>query len=361
VTIDSVLSPEEYVPRCASPFASEVGIALVGCGEVATQAHLPAYAMYGYRVLAACDQVWARAQAAADRFDIALATTDLDEVLADPDIQVIDLAVHPHQRAALIRRIAAAGKHVFSQKPLAWTIAEARGIVELCERAGVVLMVNQQARWAPCHRALKTLIDQGRLGHVYSLLHVYRDCQEFPGSWFVKTPFATLLDHGVHYFDLVRYLTGQNPVTVKAGTCMVPGQLAETPMIHTVVAEFGAASGLVVTLHFNNIVRARGSHKYEWYVDGTLGSARVSPLELTVHSVDGSAEGDVVAIAGSWYVDAFAAAMAAMLDTVAGGAPPATSGRDHLDSLEFALDAVRSAKDGVAIPFGSVGKAVTDA
>ena len=54
-------------------------------------------------------------------------------------------------------------------------------------------MVNQQARWAPAHRAVKRLIDRGILGHVYSVMHVIRSFQDVPGSYMnSKTGLLTL-------------------------------------------------------------------------------------------------------------------------------------------------------------------------
>ena len=106
----------------------------------------------------------------------------MEALLAHPEVQIVDLAVHATQRRSLIERIADAGKPVLSQKPFAMNWDDARHMVAVCERAGVPLMVNQQARWAPAHRAVKVLIDRGVLGHVYSVMHLIRSFQDAPGS-----------------------------------------------------------------------------------------------------------------------------------------------------------------------------------
>jgi predicted dehydrogenase len=341
-----LLTPEEYQPTYISRFADRFGIGIVGCGSVVRTAHLPAYARYGYRILAACDIQPDRAQAVAREFGIPAWTDDLDVVLGNPDIHVLDVAVQPHQRIDLIKRIAEAGKHVLSQKPLAMTLEEAREIVDVCANAGVVLMVNQQARWASPHRALKMLLDRGLLGELYSVMHFYRDYQDFEGSWFVKTPYATMLDHGIHYFDLSRYFTGRNPATVKSVATMTPGQNAITPMIHTVLCEYGADAHVVSALHFNNIVRAKSSHRYEWHLDGTCGSASATLTELRFASAEAPDDMHVIALIGRWYIDAFAASMGEMLDAVGSGRQPATSGHDHLESLRIAFAAIRATETG---------------
>src|SRR6266511_4715695 len=132
-------------------------------------AHLPAYQRFGYRILAACDVLEDNARRAAEAFGIARYTTRLEHLLDDPAIKVIDLAVHASQRRPIVEKIAAAGKHILSQKPFALTYADAAHMVDVCERAGVTLMVNQQARWAPAHRALQLVLESGILGHLYSV------------------------------------------------------------------------------------------------------------------------------------------------------------------------------------------------
>jgi predicted dehydrogenase len=345
----TLLRPEDYQAAYASPYADSLGIAIVGCGGVAVDAHLPAYTRYGYRVLAACDVVPDRARKAAERFGVPAWTDDLDAVLDDPAVHVIDLAVRPEERIGLIKRAAAAGKHVLAQKPLASTLGEALQAVEVCESSGVTLMVNQQARWAPPHRALRVLLDRGLLGHLYSVAHFYRDFQDFVGSWFVETPYATTLDHGIHYFDLSRYFTGRTPAAVKAAMTMTPGQAAITPMVHTVLCEYEPGDQLFATLHFNNIVRAKASHRYEWHLDGTRGSASATLTELRFTSAESPDDQQVIPLVGRWYVDAFAAAMGEMLDAVATGRTPATSGRDHCESLRVALAAIRAAETGETV------------
>src|SRR5207245_1768425 len=131
-----------------------------------------------------------------------------------------------------------AGKHILSQKPFALDFAQAQRMVDVCRDNGVTLMVNQQARWAPAHRALKVLIERGVLGHLSSVFHLNRSFQDEPGSWFVNLENFNLADHGIHYIDLSRYFTGRTPIRVKATTTTVPGQVAVTPMIYSILAEY---------------------------------------------------------------------------------------------------------------------------
>ena len=150
------LDAKNYRPQ--PPSKKDYGIGLVGCGGIARNAHLPAYKQFGYRVVHACDIAEDNLQAAIEEFDIPRGTTDLDELLADPEVEIVDLAVHANQRRPLVERIAEAGKPIFSQKPFAMDWQEAGEMVAICEEAGVTLMINQQARWAPQHAVIKWFI-----------------------------------------------------------------------------------------------------------------------------------------------------------------------------------------------------------
>jgi predicted dehydrogenase len=341
------LEPEEYQPR--PPERRDAGIGLIGCGGIARGAHLPAYQQFGYRVVACCDLDQGAVQHVQAEFGVPFGTTDVEALLARPEVQIVDLAVHAKQRRPLIEKIAAAGKPVLSQKPFAMSWDDARHMVEVCERSGVPLMVNQQARWAPAHRAVKVLIERGVLGHVYSVMHVNRSFQDVPGSWFVQLKDFNIVDHGCHYIDLSRFFTGRTPVRVKATTTVVPGQAAVSPMIYTILCEYEPEAQVMSTLHFNNIVAASGLHRYEWLVDGTEGSLIATQSEVTVCLKAEPGRKVTFPIRGRWFPDAFGGSMGEMMRALTEGREPETSGRDNLETLRVAFAAVESSVTGRAV------------
>jgi predicted dehydrogenase len=338
------LRPEEYRPQ--PPERPDYGIGLIGCGGIARGAHLPAYRQFGYRVVACCDLNEDALRQAREQFDIPFATNDVEALLAHQDVQIIDLAVHATQRRPLIERIAAAGKPVLSQKPFAMSWGDAQHMVQVCEDAGVPLMVNQQARWAPGHRAVKVLIDRGVLGQVYSVSHVIRSFQDVPGSWFVALENFNIVDHGIHYLDLTRFFTGRDPVRVKATTVTAPGQVAVSPMIYSILCEYEPDAQVMSTLHFNNLVAASGLHRYEWFIDGTEGSLVASRSEVTVCLKAEPRRKVTFPIRGQWFPDAFGGSMGELMRALTEEREPETSGRDNLNTLRIAYAAVESSETG---------------
>jgi predicted dehydrogenase len=352
-TVD--LRPEDYRP---APPPDDVKrryrIGVVGCGGIMRQAHLRAYRNFGYTVSACCDLLAENAKLAAAEYAIPFQTTNLEALLARDDVDVIDLAVHAAQRRPLVERIAAAGKPLLSQKPFALHYADAVAMVETCERAGVSLMINQQARWAPAHRALKLLLERGVLGHVYAVSHILRSFQDIPGSWYTALEHFNIIDHGIHYLDLSRYLTGRTPERVQCTTTRMPGQSAVSPMIYTITLGYAPEAEVMTTLHFNNIVQSRAAHSHTWYIDGTDGSAWASQSELHVSFKDNPLQTQTVALQGSWFPDAFGGSMAERMRSLAEGREPQTSGRDNLNSIKIAYAAVRSSEEGRTVALNEI-------
>jgi predicted dehydrogenase len=225
------------------------GIGLIGCGGIANGAHLPAYQKAGYRVVACCDVQEEAARATAERWGIPFWTTDVRKLLERGDVKIIDLAIHPQYRLDVLKEIARAPRPVLTQKPLHMDVASARALVEFAEQAGIMLAVNQQARWAPNHRALRVLLDRGVIGQLYSIHHLIRSFQDQPDRWWTTLPNFNIADHGVHYLDLARYfaaspVAGQREWTrLHCSTAMVPGQHGVDPLIYSINIEFGAAGG----------------------------------------------------------------------------------------------------------------------
>ena len=138
-----------------------------------------------------------------------------EKALADPGVDAVVLAT-PHTRhAQQVIAAAKAGKHVFTEKPLALSAADARAAVRACAKAGVTLGVGYNWRFQPALREIKALLDDGRLG---KLLHIEGNfcgpsVYRFPkGHWRQareEGPAGGMTGRGVHVVDAFLYLAGR--------------------------------------------------------------------------------------------------------------------------------------------------------
>ncbi|MGL4281783.1 MAG: Gfo/Idh/MocA family protein [Albidovulum sp.] len=146
--------------------------------------------------------------------------TDLDEALADPEVEAVYISTTNEKHLAQALAAIAAGKHVLCEKPLAMTVADAVEMVAAADKAGVVFATNHHLRCSGSHRTVRDLIAQGRIGKVLSLrlFHAVHLPENLQG-WRIKSAEAgggVIPDITVHDADVARFLIGEDPETVVA-------------------------------------------------------------------------------------------------------------------------------------------------
>jgi predicted dehydrogenase len=188
-----------------------------------------------------CDADDARRERAAAQFPEARMTARFADLLEDASLEAVVVATPVPTHHALAKAALAAGKHVFVEKPLAWTAAEARELEALAGDAGRTLMVGHLLRFHPGVIKLRELIDSGQLGDV---LYVYGNRQNLG---VIREDENALWSLGVHDISVVLYLLGGRPVEVSAR-----GESYVRPGVEDVV--FGyvkLATGQVGHLHLS--------------------------------------------------------------------------------------------------------------
>ena len=142
-----------------------------------------------------------------------------EALLARDDIQAVIIATPHRTHLPLTQAAAAAGKHVYVEKPMAVTVAECDGMIEACRRAGVLLTVNKVTRYRESPTTAKRLIDEGRIGDLRMVRVLSSVVGYHPDDhgW-GKDPAegGAWLDMGVHLFDALRWFTGSDVETVFA-------------------------------------------------------------------------------------------------------------------------------------------------
>ena len=340
---DLELRSSDYCPR--PPDGPLYPIGVIGCGGIVNHSHLAAYRDFGYEVVACTDvdpDAVAETQA---RWGIADGDTDPSVVLDNPKVAVIDLAVHAHVRPTIWEAILGSGKPVLSQKPFAMTWDSAVSMQQAAARASVPLMINQQARWAPAHAAIKHLVDLGVCGQLFSVVHMRRSWQDQPDKWWRDLVNFNLIDHGVHFVDLVRHFSQRTPDAVSTTTAMMDGQNAVSPLSHSVAMHFDRGDFTAVD-HFNNIVQSPAARSEAWYIDGSEGSVIGTPDWVEVTRRDEPEAAVRFPIEGQWFPDAFGGSMGEMMSAISEDREPLTSGRDNLDSIRIVMASVRSSEEG---------------
>ena len=165
--------------------------------------------------VAVCDHVPERAESFARIAGIRWHTTDPDELIASPTIDTIYICTPTAEHKPLALKAAAAGKHIFCEKPLARNLADAQEMYDAVRSAGVRHQVGLILRHSPIFTVLKELISDPSLGRLMTAL--LRDDQFFPiqghyiSDWrkdIAMTGGGTLIEHSIHDLDLLAWLAG---------------------------------------------------------------------------------------------------------------------------------------------------------
>ena len=338
-----------------------IRFALVGCGRIA-QNHFAAIQTYASRceLVDVCD-IDPVALAAAVEKTGARGHNSLSGLLehttADCVILTTPSGLHPAQAI----EVAAAGRHVITEKPMATRWKEGCAMVEACDKAGVRLFVVKQNRRNATLQLLKRAVEQKRFGQIYSVAinvfwtrpQAYYDSAKWRGTW--EFDGGAFMNQASHYIDLLDWLIG--PVeSVMAYT----GTLARDIEVEdSGVAAIRWRSGAMGTL---NVTMLTYPQNLEGSITilGEKGTVRVGgvavneiqhwefadqrPEDATIRQAS-YATTSVYGFGHPLYYDN-------VIQTLRGEAEPETDGREGLKSLELLIGLYLSARDGrrVALP-----------
>ena len=196
--------------------------AVIGTGFIAA-VHVDALRRIGVKIAGVLGSSPSRSQEGAARFGADKSYAALEELLDDPDVDVVHITspndAHAEQAAACLR----AGKHVICEKPLALSSKETSGLRELARETGLVAAVNFNIRYYPQVMEMRERISSGDLGSPYLVTGSYRQdwlLYDTDWNWRAESgrggPLRVVGDIGSHWFDLAAFVTGTRIVEVLA-------------------------------------------------------------------------------------------------------------------------------------------------
>jgi predicted dehydrogenase len=335
--------------RPTLPHRRDWRIGCAGGGFIMADCHLVAYRNVGFNPVAIASRSEATATTVAARHAIPTVHATYDALLADPQVEILDVAVPPQNQPDLIRRAVELGKGrlrgILAQKPLAMTVAEAKELVAVCAEAGVVLAVNQNMRYDQSVRAMKGLLNSGELG---TPLFASIDMRAVPHwmPWAQELPSLSTFVMSVHHLDTFRYWFG-TPDRVLASTRPDPRtKFPHADGINLYILEWDdgkRASGWDdVWTAPTELLRADGVCGIRWRVEGTEGVAvgtigwpKYPAREPSTLAYCTKAKPDWTRSGWSevWFPDAFVGTMAQLLVAVEDGTEPEIGGRDNIETV----------------------------
>lgn len=336
---------------------------IIGCGVVGLGAIGPLHikcvnAIGSARLAAVCDRVREKAdQYAAENG--CKAYYDFDEMLRDPQIDLVHICVPSGMHADLGVRAARAGKHVLTEKPIDVTLEAADRLIAACDEAGVLLSCISQHRFADDLIAAKNAVESGRFGRItfggsytkWYRSQEYYDSGDWRGTWKLDGGGA-LMNQSVHYVDMLQWLCGEvDEVTAYCGT--LAHERIEVEDVAAAILKFKI--GAIGMLEGNTTAYPGFQQRVDVY--GTGGSVIIENdviREWRFRDEAGGRTGGAAAEAAG----AGSAAIQAnchqrqiqdVVDAVAQGRRPGITGRDARHPLAVILAVYESSRTGRAV------------
>lgn len=320
-----------------------VGIAILGCGAVTRLVHAPVLGALSNlaRVVAVCDPDAQRAQEIAGLLPGAKTYTRLEDVLADTDVEAVDICTPHALHAGLAVQALEAGRHVLVEKPLATTFADGQRMVAAARAIGRTLAVNEQIRFGVGLRAARAEIEAGAIGELVSVRahRLFELPAPYAASGWRNDPQSPsagiLIDQGPHYVHLLRRLAGE--ITHASA-------LAAAVTSPAAVVQVRFASGLLGELLLAwNVPTPPGAAV--GYAFGTRGSLEVDRRDasLVVNHANGETS---VSGHGEGYLEAVKACISDFLTAAGSNSVAEMNGEEGLRDLAVVDAALRSIASG---------------
>lgn len=325
-----------------------LGIGVVGTGRIGRM-HVENLIKFiqGAHVVAVADIFADKCTEWANSLGITNVYADYRDLIANPEVQAVVVASSTDTHAEIIIAAARAGKHVFCEKPLDLDVERIKTVLEEVDKAGIKLQIGFNRRFDHNFRRVRELVQDGSVGDVHIVRIASRDPAPPPVEY-VKVSGGIFVDMMIHDFDMVRYLSGSDVEEVYAiGNVLVDPAIGEAGDIDTAIVTLKFKNGAIGVI--DNSRQAVYGYDQRVEVFGSKGQAIANNDKPT--TVELSTENSVTTDKIPYfflqrYEDSYIDEYKCFVEAIFEDKTPIVTGIDGLRSVQIALAATRSLKEG---------------
>ena len=337
--------------------STKVNVGIIGAGRIGKlHAEHLAYRIPDANIVAIADVFLEAAEKCAADLQIPSAVRDHREIMENPGIEAVIICSSTDTHAQLIEEAAAAGKHIFCEKPIDFDLARIDRALEAVDRAGVKLQVGFNRRFDPNFKRVREMVAAGKIGTPHILRITSRDPGP-PPIEYIKVSGGIFLDMTIHDFDMARYLIGSEVSEIyAAGGVMVDPEIGKAGDIDTAIITLRFASGAIGTI--DNSRKAVYGYDQRVEVFGSKGMVAVSnnTPDTAVHS---NAEGVHSSLPLFFFVerytDSYIAEMRAFIECVQQDKEPPVTGIDGRIPVVMGYAAKKSYQENRPVKLNEIG------
>lgn len=328
-------------------------VAVLGAGRIGRIHATNLAALAGVRLKFVCDAVPAAAADLAQALGATVAS--VEDVLADPAVDAVAICSPTSTHSDLITRAAAAGKHIFCEKPVDLSVARAQAVAQAVERSGVGCMLGFQRRFDPTFNEARRRMDAGLIGHPEMLIITSRDPGAPPPEYIAQSG-GIFRDMLIHDFDVFRWILGADgdeAVWLSAtGSVLTDPAVAAAGDFDCVAVQLRTGKGRLCQI--NATRRAAYGYDQRFELQGSLGMlqcANHSPSEVVQWDGQGLHTDKPEAFFLQRYAQAYRLEMEHFFGCLQSGQPFKTSIEDGVMAQTLADAAAESARTGLPVSF----------
>jgi len=334
---------------------NQVSIAVIGVGRIGRlHAENLAHRIPGADLVAVSDvNPEALANCAADLGVTAVA--DHRAIMEMADVHAVAICSSTDTHAQIIAQAAAAGKHVFCEKPIALDLGEIDRALAAVAQARVKLQLGFNRRFDPNFRRLRDLVAEGKVGQPHQLRITSRD-PDPPPLDYLKRSGGIFLDMTIHDFDLARYLIGDEVQEVfAAAAVMLDPSIAEAGDVDTATVFLRFRTGATGVIENSR----RAIYGYDQRVEvfgsaGLLAVPNIAPDSVMLSAADGIHAPLPHPFFLERYAESYLAEMKEFVSSLLTDSPPPVTGRDGRIALLMGLAARKSHQENRPVKLAEI-------
>ena len=252
-----------------------INVGVIGAGRIGrVHAENLAYRIPGVKLVAIADVIVDAAKKLAADLGVPTALKDHQAIMQDKQIDAVVICSSTDTHAQMIEDAAAAGKHIFCEKPIALDLLKIDHALQAVDKAGIKLQVGFNRRFDPSFKRVRDLVATGELGAPHILRITSRDPAP-PPITYIKVSGGIFLDMAIHDFDMARYLMGSEVEQVyAAGAVLVDPEIGKAGDVDTAVTTLYFANGALGVI--DNSRKAVYGYDQRVEVFGSAGMALVA-------------------------------------------------------------------------------------
>jgi myo-inositol 2-dehydrogenase/D-chiro-inositol 1-dehydrogenase len=296
------------------------------------------------------------AREVAERCRVPQVSTDYHEILSNPNIEAVVICSSTDTHARIIGEAAEAGKHIFCEKPIDFSLERIDRTLALVEAKGVKLQIGFNRRFDANFARVRQAVSRGEIGDPH-LVHIITRDPEPVTPEYIKTSGGIFMDMTIHDFDMARFLIGKEVVELYAsGGVRIDPEIGEAGDLDTVLVLLKFEDGTLGTI--DNSEKAVYGYDQRVEVFGSRGAIQIDnnyPNNAVISGTETIYHDKPLYFFVERYVESYAAELRAFIDAVMKDGPVAVSGWDGRVPVVMALAARKSYDENRPVRLSEIG------